>query len=192
MLNVSPLSFKAVTMKFRVRVLFLLLLCLSLFTAMPVAQSAEPDRNTAENADRDEPLQREQWFRHGRMVPGENAADLRFQAHRSRMQMRTVRRFSPAAGLLASTPVGVWTSLGPSPLASDATGIGAQDYGWVSGRATAVAIDPADSTGNTVYAGGAYGGVWKSKFRGSPTFSGRTLWPCAMTSSATQARSRMA
>ncbi|PYV92456.1 MAG: hypothetical protein DMG90_04450, partial [Acidobacteria bacterium] len=96
------------------------------------------------------------------MVPGENAADLRFQAHRSRMQMRTVRRFSPAAGLLASTPVGVWTSLGPSPLASDATGIGAQDYGWVSGRATAVAIDPADSTGNTVYAGGAYGGVWKS------------------------------
>jgi large repetitive protein len=40
--------------------------------------------------------------------------------------------------------------------------LGQQDYGWVSGRATAVAVDPADATGNTVYIGGAYGGVWKS------------------------------
>ncbi len=56
----------------------------------------------------------------------------------------------------------VWSSLGPAPLASDASGVGEYDYGWVSGRATAVAIDPADPTGNTVYIGGAYGGVWKS------------------------------
>ena len=52
--------------------------------------------------------------------------------------------------------------MGPAPLASDATGSGFQDYGWVSGRATAVAIDPADPTGSTVFVGGAYGGVWKS------------------------------
>jgi hypothetical protein len=32
----------------------------------------------------------------------------------------------------------------------------------VSGRTTAVAIDPADPTGNTIYIGGAQGGVWKS------------------------------
>ena len=56
----------------------------------------------------------------------------------------------------------VWSPLGPAPLASDASGVGEYDYGWVSGRATAVAIDPADPTGNTVYIGGAYGGVWKS------------------------------
>ena len=37
-----------------------------------------------------------------------------------------------------------------------------QDYNWVSGRATSVAIDPADSTGNTVFVGGAFGGIWKS------------------------------
>ncbi len=48
------------------------------------------------------------------------------------------------------------------PLASDATGDGFQNYNQVSGRATAVAIDPADPTGNTVYIGGAQGGVWKS------------------------------
>lgn len=48
------------------------------------------------------------------------------------------------------------------PLASDATGNGTQDYRQVAGRATAVAIDPADVTGNTVYIGGAQSGVWKS------------------------------
>jgi hypothetical protein len=55
-----------------------------------------------------------------------------------------------------------WVPLGPAPLASDASGVGQQDYDWVSGRATAVAVDPADASGNTVYVGGAYGGVWKS------------------------------
>jgi hypothetical protein len=33
----------------------------------------------------------------------------------------------------------------------------------VTGRATVVAVDQNDSTGNTVYLGGAYGGVWKSQ-----------------------------
>src|ERR1700740_2786351 len=56
---------------------------------------------------------------------------------------------------------GAWTPLGPVPLASDASG-GLQDYHQVSGRATAVAIDSADPTGNTVYIGGAQGGLWKS------------------------------
>jgi len=55
-----------------------------------------------------------------------------------------------------------WTPLGPVPLASDATGTGFQNYNQVAGRATAVAIDPADATGNTIYIGGAQGGVWKS------------------------------
>jgi hypothetical protein len=62
---------------------------------------------------------------------------------------------------------GAWISLGPLPLPSDASGIGLQDYGWVSGRATAVVIDPNDSSGNTVFAGGAYAGIWKSINAGS-------------------------
>ena len=44
------------------------------------------------------------------------------------------------------TPGTRWTPLGPAPLASDATGLGVQDYGPVAGRATAVAVDPADGT----------------------------------------------
>ena len=64
-------------------------------------------------------------------------------------------------------------------MASDATGLGVQDYGPVSGRATAVAVDPADGSGNTVYVGGAYGGVWKSSNAGalSPNPSSVTWTP---------------
>jgi hypothetical protein len=49
-----------------------------------------------------------------------------------------------------------WTPLGPQPTANTAF------YGNVSGRVTALAVDPCDATGNTVYAGGADGGVWVS------------------------------
>ena len=61
----------------------------------------------------------------------------------------------------------VWAPVGPTPLASDATGDGAQDYNWLSGRAISILIDPADTTGNTVLLGGAYGGLWKSTNAGS-------------------------
>jgi hypothetical protein len=40
--------------------------------------------------------------------------------------------------------------------------VASQNYGNVTGRVTAVAIDPADATGNTVYLGTTGGGVWKS------------------------------
>ena len=49
-----------------------------------------------------------------------------------------------------------WTPLGPQPTANT------MFYGNVSGRVTALAVDPCDATGNTVYAGGADGGVWAS------------------------------
>lgn len=48
-----------------------------------------------------------------------------------------------------------WTPVGPNQIASSG-------YGNVTGRITAVAIDPADPTGNTVYVGTTGGGVWKS------------------------------
>ncbi len=49
-----------------------------------------------------------------------------------------------------------WTPLGPQPTANNPF------YGNVSGRVTAIASDPCDTTGNTVYVGGADGGVWVS------------------------------
>ena len=48
-----------------------------------------------------------------------------------------------------------WTAVGPAQIAS-------LSYGLVTGRVTSVAIDPADTSGNTVYLGTTGGGVWKS------------------------------
>src|SRR6266404_3559853 len=141
---------------FGIRIFLLLPLAFSGVLALAQGTTAETDR--------DRPRQREQWFMHGRLIPGESAAALRYRAHAQKMQLRAEQaaRMNTAIAAATATAIGIWTPLGPAPLASDATGFGQQDYGWVSGRATAVAVDPADATGNTVYIGGAYGGVWKS------------------------------
>ncbi len=41
-------------------------------------------------------------------------------------------------------------------------------YGKVTGRVTAIAIDSADATGNTVYVGTTGGGLWKSTNAAGP------------------------
>lgn len=122
------------------------------------------------------------WNQRGRTVPSESVAGLRFRAYQQKMAMRARRAASVLPpnlssthpptrsldGTAASPSVSAgWTAIGPAPLASDATGDGGQDYNWVSGRATTVVIDPADSSGNTVLLGGAYGGLWRSTNAGS-------------------------
>ncbi|MGH9712564.1 MAG: hypothetical protein ACRD5M_04610 [Candidatus Acidiferrales bacterium] len=49
-----------------------------------------------------------------------------------------------------------WTTIGPQPIAE------LTFFGAISGRVTALAVDACDTTGNTVYLGGAEGGVWKT------------------------------
>src|SRR6516165_1293273 len=151
---------------------FLAFLILAIF---PIGAFGQGSKMQSQNEpiaeqDQDHPQEREQWFLHGRQVPGPTpAAELRLRAHQQKLQMRAQRAMARdragaqprgGSGAPPSTP---WVSLGPAPLVSDATGTGLQDYNWVSGRATAVAIDPADATGNTVFVGGAYGGVWRSQ-----------------------------
>jgi hypothetical protein len=117
----------------------------------------------AEAEGRERRALREQWFLRGRGSPGQPGAAQRYRAYLQKMRMRGARLGKPAKEAKASAYSDVfWSPLGPVPLASDASGSGEDNYGWVSGRATAVAVDPADPTGNTVYIGGAYGGVWKS------------------------------
>jgi hypothetical protein len=149
-----------------------LLFAASFFTASTArAQSGKepgPEKPAA-NADEDHEKERAGWFLHGRTVPGKSAAELRYRAYQAKMRSRasrSSRALDPSRSLKPNSKLpassGAWTPLGPVPLASDATGDGFQDYHQVSGRATAATIDPADPTGNTVYIGGAQGGVWKS------------------------------
>ncbi|MGA8212059.1 MAG: hypothetical protein WB799_00595 [Candidatus Sulfotelmatobacter sp.] len=149
-----------------VRVSLLALLPFSLLSIAHAqgAKKTEPETPIAD-ADADHEEQRSEWFLRGRVVPGKSSAELRHRAYQAKMQARAARLARAQAVHPDSQPPpssGGWTPLGPVPLASDATGDGFQDYHQVSGRATAVAIDPADPTGNTVYIGGAQGGVWKS------------------------------
>jgi hypothetical protein len=131
------------------------------------AQGAKMDATEAlvADADADHVQERAEWFLRGRVVPGKSSAELRHRAYQAKMQARAARLARARAAHANSqpqAPSGGWTPLGPVPLASDATGDGFQNYNQVSGRATAVAIDPADPTGNTLYIGGAQGGVWRS------------------------------
>ncbi|CAN5851858.1 hypothetical protein BH23PLA1_BH23PLA1_02280 [soil metagenome] len=50
--------------------------------------------------------------------------------------------------------IDTWTPVGPAPIGPGA--------GTSAGRVTGLAVDPSDPSGNTVYVGGASGGVWKT------------------------------
>src|SRR5271165_206317 len=128
------------------------------------AKQKLPDASIPDS-DADHVQQRNEWFFRGRLVSRKPSAELRRRAYQTKLQMRAQHATALAAARpdgAAPAASGSWTPLGPAPLASDATGNGTQDYHQVAGRATALAIDPADSTGNTVYIGGAQGGIWKS------------------------------
>src|SRR3984957_2925879 len=167
------------------RVYFLMFLY-SIFHAAPIfgqGSRIQSDHGPVSIEDSAQAGKRELWFQHGRVVPKESAAALRYRAHRQKLQLRALRSAQAhAAGVNLLPHDGAtipWKPLGPLPLASDASGFGVQDYGWVAGRATAGAIDPADGSGNTVYIGGAWGGVWKSVNAGaaSPNPSSVTWTP---------------
>ena len=182
-------------------VLALALSCSS-FVSILQAQGAKQNvpLSPIPDADADHVKERNEWFLRGRVVQGRASAELRRRAYTTKMQMRLRRAAALAATANGTGHSGLsnsqssnsrpsnaqpsnsqssnsWTPLGPMPLASDATGNGTQDYHQVSGRATAVAIDPADATGNTIYIGGAQSGVWKSTNAASNAASTVTWTP---------------
>ncbi|HEY1255416.1 MAG TPA: choice-of-anchor D domain-containing protein [Terracidiphilus sp.] len=59
---------------------------------------------------------------------------------------------------------GGWQPLGP-------VGVISQNYGLVTGRITALALDSSDTTGNTLFVGTTGGGVWKSQNAGTSNTS---------------------
>ena len=86
-----------------------------------------------------------------RQAPGRSAAEALEQARAQHAAM--YRRLSPTpdTGSLTAS----WQPLGPTSITS-------ATYGALSGRITALALDPNDTSGNTLYAGTTGGGVWKS------------------------------
>ncbi len=106
----------------------------------------------------DSALQRFRHFQHLREYPlGSVPKGARLKAIYDARQLRTKAsaraKFSPA---LTAESALRWTMIGPQPVTGE---IGA-NWGASAGRVTALAIDPRDA--NTVYAGTAEGGVWKT------------------------------
>ena len=114
----------------------------------------------------------QQWFALGRRSPDKKAAAwhllrARRQARRIPFLQRPSLQPNTSAATAESTG---WSFQGPQPINT----AGAQDDGNVSGIVSAIAVDLAnDPTGNTIYIGTTYGGVWKSTnaLSASPTFT---------------------
>ena len=73
----------------------------------------------------------------------------RLEARRGRLRAQSVS----SLGQGAAAPT--WQPLGPAAVSTP-------DYGLVTGRVSALALDPADATGSHLYAGTTGGGVWMS------------------------------
>ena len=84
---------------------------------------------------------------------GEAVADLASESFR-------IFAMNPTNALASS----VWTAVGPASIGGTggSTGPEGGGGGGASGRIGGIAVDPSDPSGNTVYIGGASGGIWKT------------------------------
>jgi hypothetical protein len=121
-----------------------------------------------ETVEKEGPLQgREEYMAKRRRNPDDpnfNAAEARYQAV---LQMKARSRPEDPAVRMGTPPVSnpnVWQNIGPGPINNGQTPTFSSIPSDVSGRVTAIAIDPVDSS---VYVGGAQGGVWKSLDNGA-------------------------
>jgi hypothetical protein len=131
-------------------------------------EEAASGTNLERDDEADQIRKRDEWFYKQRSSAGGRIpAGARFRAfqHMQRMmetEGKLMRRpdgtYAAATAQTASTPV--WTSIGPTPTTGGV-------FSPVTGRVTTIAVDPSDSSGNTVLIGGAQGGIWRSTDAGT-------------------------
>jgi hypothetical protein len=133
---------------------------------------ADAPKQKAAKEEKDSPdavRKREEWFykqrssANGHIPAGARANAL---AHMQRMMEAEGKLVHRANGSVAEvTPfaasvTSTWTSIGPTPTTGGF-------FSPVTGRITAIAVDPTDATGNTVLIGGAQGGIWRTTTAGA-------------------------
>jgi hypothetical protein len=137
------------------------ILCTALGPLLAQQISARRSRAAGKPGSVEPVRQRAEWFfRQRASANGHIPNSLLLQAFARNRKMVSgsgtfVRHFAALKPAI-SPSLQFWTPLGPQPTANT------QFFGNVSGRVTALAVDPCDVTGNTVYAGGADGGAWVS------------------------------
>jgi hypothetical protein len=100
-----------------------------------------------------ESTERGHHFLTGRALPGKTSAAALAAAREQHLRLAG----RPRAVNLTT----LWAPVGPEQVLNPV-------YGEVTGRVTALLIDPADTSGNTVYVGTTGGGVWKSTNAAGP------------------------
>jgi hypothetical protein len=93
-------------------------------------------------------------------------------ALRSTAQRRTQLRANAAtqAAGTATSVAPAWQSIGPAAVETP-------DFGLVTGRVAALALDPSDATGNRLYLGTTGGGVWVAQNAGTSSSSSVVFTP---------------
>ena len=81
---------------------------------------------------------------------------------------------APPQALAQTAGSAAWQALGPSAVESLSYGLSPV---LVSGRITALALDPSDATGNTLYVGATGGGVWLSQNAATSNAANVTFTP---------------
>ena len=154
--------------------LALLLIGLQLALRMFAQDVADVGTNASQQNSRLSPRTRAQRFLRSRVVRRVTALDQAnsqgTSSHRATaaeqlalaraqtVAMQTVAMQTAPRTSLLSVP---WTPVGPAQILSSR-------FGLLTGRVTALALDPADATGNTLYLGSTGGGVWKSVNAAAP------------------------
>src|SRR4051794_16665043 len=95
-------------------------------------------------------------------LDAERHAGLTAQDHLAAVKAYRAMQAAPAAAIANAN--NAWTNVGPHPLHVTDPQYDPSQLGWttVDGRVTSLAIDSRDKSGDTVYAGAAAGGVWRS------------------------------
>ncbi|HKV05580.1 MAG TPA: hypothetical protein VJO53_10795, partial [Candidatus Acidoferrales bacterium] len=133
-------------------------------TSAAATTSAGPQQMTQEQR-ADLIRRRAQWFFEQRANPlGYIPAGALQKAIEQRDRMKAQQHSGPgvvnAAGIITFPGDALWHLMGPQPVNEVFSVNGG--FPTASGRVTAIAVDPTDATGKTVYIGAAAGGVWKT------------------------------
>ncbi|HZY62049.1 MAG TPA: choice-of-anchor D domain-containing protein [Edaphobacter sp.] len=137
-------------------------LAILLFAASTASLLAQQRQYASSAINNETPRLRAQNFLRGRGLSHPTTAAQSMSAARTQ-EAELLSGVAPVAHD-AQSPSGLnaaWQPLGPAQVESLA-------YGKVTGRVTAIAVDPADASGNTVYLGTTGGGVWKSTNAAGP------------------------
>ncbi len=149
--------------------LFVLLIALVSLTFACRENSFESKRESIREREREEGEAREDSFYAERAYPAQtipfgarvNAIE---QADKEELRLRRIPKFAREFAQLEAASDEGWTALGPNPIKAT-PGDTAINY---SGRVSAIALHPQydGSSNQTVYVGGAQGGVWRSTNNG--------------------------